>query len=243
LYPVTVGCCGWTEAQARYVADFPAIELQSTFYQPPANRVAQRWRALAPQDFRYCMKAWQLITHPPSSPTYRRLKGGISDQERDCYGSFRDTEQVRLAWQRTREIANVIDAQVIVFQCPKSFLPTRENVRNLTTFFREIERDGRTCAWEPRGIEWRRELVRELCAENNLIHCVDPFHADPAYGDALYWRLHGKTGYRYRYTNEDLQELAAKLRFYAHVARPNYVMFNNVYSRQDALAFMGQPIS
>jgi uncharacterized protein YecE (DUF72 family) len=73
-----IGCCGWTEAQARYVIDFPTIELQTTFYEPPAAAVAKRWKSLAPAGFDFCMKAWQLITHTPSSPTYRRLKSSVS---------------------------------------------------------------------------------------------------------------------------------------------------------------------
>jgi uncharacterized protein YecE (DUF72 family) len=235
-----VGCCGWTEAQARYVADFGTIELQTTFYQPPATAVAERWKSLAPAGFRFCMKAWQLITHTPSSPTYRRLKSPVSREEHDLYGSFRSTEQVWLAWERTREIAAILDARVIVFQCPKSFLPTKENTRNLTSFFGAIERDGRMIAWEPRGGEWGPELIRRICADNDLVHCVDPFHAEPSYGDALYWRLHGRTGYRYRYTDEDLAELQKKLKAHAHVPGPNYVMFNNMYSQQDALRMLGR---
>jgi uncharacterized protein YecE (DUF72 family) len=236
--PAITGCCGWSEAQARYVKDFPTIELQTTFYQPPALAVARRWKAQAPPEFRFCMKAWQLITHTPSSPTYRRLKSGVSAEEQDLYGSFRPTEQVALAWERTREIADALDAQVIVFQCPKSFLPTRENTRNLSRFFQEIDRAGRTLAWEPRGEDWAPELIRDLCAANNLIHCVDPFQANSTYGDSLYWRLHGKTGYRYRYTEEDLAALEAKLQANAHLPGPNYVLFNNIYSREDATRFL-----
>lgn len=228
---VLVGCCGWNEAQGKYVRHFPVIELQTTFYQPPADGVARRWKELAPADFQYCMKAWQLITHTPASPTYRRLKEPVSASESELYGSFRPTEQVALAWERTREIAAIIDAQVVVFQCPKSFLPTRENVRNLRTFFRDIERDGRKLAWEPRGDGWKTELVRDLCAELDLVHCVDPFEREDAYG-GLYWRLHGKGGYRYRYTDEDLAELAEKLR-----GRAGYVLFNNIYAKDDALRF------
>lgn len=231
-----VGCCGWTEAQARYVVDFPTIELQTTFYQPPPIAVAKRWKSQAPPGFRFCLKAWQLMTHTPSSPTYRRLKSGISATERDCYGSFRPTEQVWLAWERTREIAQTLHADIVVFQCPKSFLPTRENIANLTAFFHQIERD-RIFAWEPRGEDWRPELIRDICAENNLIHCVDPFTSDPVFGDILYWRLHGKAGYRYRYTDEDLVELDGKLQARGHVPGPNYIMFNNIYSRQDAQRF------
>ncbi|HYP08253.1 MAG TPA: DUF72 domain-containing protein [Bryobacteraceae bacterium] len=233
-----VGCCGWTEAQARYLAHFPTVELQSTFYQPPAPGVALRWKAIAPPGFRFCMKAWQLITHTPSSPTYRRLKSPVSPGERELYGSFRPTEQVSLAWERTLGIARILDAEVIVFQCPKSFLPTRENLRNLTGFFESINRESRTLAFEPRGEAWSFELVRDLCAENRLIHCVDPFKAEPAYGDMLYWRLHGRTGYRYRYTDEDLQELAVKLEAKRCLPGPKYVLFNNIYSNQDARRFM-----
>lgn len=232
-----VGCCGWTEAQARYLVDFPTIELQTTFYQPPTNAVAQRWRSQAPPGFRFCLKAWQLITHTPSSPTYRRLKSGISATERNSYGSFQPTEPVWLAWERTREIAQILRADVIVFQCPKSFLPTRVNTINLRKFFHEIERDDHIFAWEPRGEDWRPELIWDVCAENNLIHCVDPFRSDPVFGDALYWRLHGRTGYAYRYTDEDLIGLEASLRAHSHLAGPNYVMFNNVFSRQDAQRF------
>jgi uncharacterized protein YecE (DUF72 family) len=128
---------------------------------------------------------------------------------------------------------------VVVFQCPKSFLPDRENLRNLRSFFRSIERRGRTLAWEPRGEDWRADLVRGICEEHGLVHCVDPFEARPAHRERLYWRLHGKTGYRYRYTAEDLEELRAMVRLEATVPGPHYVMFNNIYSREDAQRFVG----
>lgn len=233
-----VGCCGWTEAQGRYVKDFGTIELQTTFYQMPATDVARRWKALAPPEFRFCLKAWQLITHTPASPTYRRLKSNVSTEEADLYGSFRPTEQVWLAWERTREIANILEAQVIVFQCPKSFLPTRENIRNLGTFFQSVDRWTCLFAWEPRGEDWSHELIRDLCAENKLVHCVDPFQNQSAYGEDIYWRLHGRTGYRYRYTEEDLAELDAQIERQRCLQGQRYIMFNNVYSKEDALRFL-----
>ncbi len=235
--PLFVGCCGWTEAHARYVRDFTTIELQTTFYDPPSVTVARRWRAEAPPEFRFCMKAWQLITHTPASPTYRRLKAPVSPTERDLYGSFRSSEQVWLAWQRTKEIAEILRAEIIVFQCPKSFLPTRENIRNLTAFFQHIDRGHCALAWEPRGDDWSAGLIRDLCAENKLVHCVDPFQSTPVYGDFLYWRLHGRSGYRYRYTDEDLTMLDVKLQVHAQVPGPNYCLFNNIYSKQDAMRF------
>lgn len=187
------------------------------------------------------MKAWQLITHTPSSPTYRRLRSPVSATETDVYGSFRPTEQVALAWERTREIAAVLDAAVIVFQCPRSFVPSRENIRNLDRFFTTIDRGAWLFAWEPRGPDWEPNLIRDICAANRLVHCVDPFESEPAWGTSLYWRLHGRGGYRYRYTDADLADLEHRLERYAGLPGPNYIMFNNISSGADAARFQAMP--
>lgn len=148
-----IGCCGWPEARARYFEDFPVVELQTTFYQPPSPELAEKWRSQAPPEFIFSLKAWQLITHAPSSPTYRRLKTPIPLSQRSAYGGFRPTAEVRTAWEHTLAIARALRAAVIVFQCPASFRQSAENRKNLATFFGSIEREGRLLAWEPRG-DW-----------------------------------------------------------------------------------------
>ena len=110
-----VGCCGWAEAHSKYFTDFPVIEIQSTFYQPPSPELAEKWRREAPADFIFTLKAWQLITHPASSPTYRKLKVAIDAKKADRYGHFRPTEEVWEAWQATKTIAAALQAAVIVF--------------------------------------------------------------------------------------------------------------------------------
>lgn len=230
-----IGCCGWREARARYFAAFDTVELQDPFYEMPAPALAAKWRAEAPEAFRYCLKAWQLITHTPSSPTYRRLRSKVSASERELYGSFRPTEQVRLAWERTEAVARALAASVVLFQCPASFAPTQENVRNFRAFFAEVERGAMGLAWEPRG-EWPPALVRDLCAEFDLVHCVDPFSAESVYGEIVYWRLHGRGGYNYRYTDEELDWLATELKRIAQ-GREAYVLFNNLPMAKDARRF------
>ena len=231
----TLGCCGWVGAQSAYFATFPSIEIQSTFYDPPSVKVAARWRSSAPVDFVFCMKAWQLITHTPASPTYRRLKVPVSQEERDLLGSFRDTEPVWRAWERTRQIADALQARVVVFQCPASFGPSPENVENLAKFFRRLGPQPFQLAWEPRGPAWPPALVHDLCSQHRLVHCVDPFVNLPVYGEILYWRLHGRGSYFYRYTDEDLAEL--KRMFTVHQTDESYVMFNNVPMKEDAERF------
>lgn len=232
-----VGCCGWSESKAKYVTDFPVIELQSTFYELPSVALAHKWRALAPSSFQFSLKAWQLITHSSASPTYRKLKSKLSASERDLVGSFQPTEQVMLAWERTAEIARALQAVLVLFQCPASFTPENANLRNLRTFFSEIDRHGLKFAWEPRGA-WPSDLVAGLCQELHLLRCVDPFDvADPEV-NAPYWRLHGKGGYSYRYSDDDLAELAVRLDAWpGNAGEPRYVFFNNIWMKDDALRF------
>jgi uncharacterized protein YecE (DUF72 family) len=229
-----IGCCGWAGSQASYFSQFPVIEIQSTFYDPPAAKVAAGWRTSAPPDFEFCIKAWQLITHSCSSPTYRRLRRSISSERREQCGFFRDTEEVWDAWKTTLEIAEALRATVVLFQCPASFRPTPDNIENLSRFFRRIGSQPFRLAWEPRG-PWPCEVIHDLCAQHRLIHCVDPLMSRSIDGDIVYWRLHGKGSYSYRYTDEDLADLK-KLRSQTQVTRA-YILFNNVTMKADVERF------
>lgn len=229
---VKVGCCGFAAAQKKYFELFKVIEIQQTFYQLPELKTAEKWRGAAPPGFEFTMKAWQLVTHVPSSPTYRRLRERIDQGKADRYGSFRATAEVRTAWKRTAEFAKALGASLIVFQCPASFKPLAQNLKNMRRFFNQIDRAGFTFAWEPRG-PWPDDLIRTLCEELDLIHCVDPFKNEPLFGAIDYFRLHGITDYVYTYTDEELNVLRKKIS-----NKPTYVMFNNNTMKEDALRFL-----
>ena len=175
---------------------------------------------------------WQLITHRPQSPTYRKAGIEIPEDKRDRYGSFRPTDEVFEAWERTRAVAEALQSRILVFQCPASFSPTSQNRENMVHFFRAIDRGDLVFVWEPRG-EWEDRQVRELCERLGLVHGVDPFTRRPVYGSMGYFRLHGRGGYRYKFTPEDLDYLLEVCR----AQELCYCMFNNVYMDQDASRF------
>lgn len=227
-----MGCCGFAAAQKKYFELFKVIEIQQTFYQIPEIKTAEKWRDTAPPDFEFTVKAWQLITHVPSSPTYKRLREKTDPGRADRYGGFRPTMEVMGAWKRTAAFARALAASIIVFQCPASFRPSEQNVKNMRAFFSTVDRAGFTFAWEPRGA-WPDERVEMLCEELDLIHCVDPFRNESLSGDIDYFRLHGITGYVYTYTDKDIEILKKKIE-----GRPTYVMFNNNTMKEDALRFM-----
>jgi uncharacterized protein YecE (DUF72 family) len=227
---VKVGCCGFPRRPEEYARHFLVVEVQQTFYRLPRLATAARWRARVPAAFEFTLKAWQLITHPPTSPTYRRLPRAIPARERGRYGFFAPTDEVRAAWAATAEIARALRATVVLFQCPASFTPERAHVTNLRRFFTAVPRDGLRFAWEPRGA-WPAATVAALCRDLDLIHCVDPFAGASGHGHPWYYRLHGRGGYRYRYTDEDLRALREWGR------GRGWVLFNNLSMWEDALRF------
>jgi len=228
---IKVGCCGFARGMKEYFGHFSLVEVQQTFYRLPRAKTAQRWRQGAPHGFEFALKAWQLITHPPSSPTYRRAGVSIPKGREAEYGFFRPTTAVLEAWQRTREVAEVLGARVVVFQCPPRFVESPENLENMRRFFSMAGAREFLFAWEPRG-QWGEATVRALCRELDLIHCVDPFQRCPLHGSPRYFRLHGGPGYRHLYSDEELAWLAGVV-----VEQDTYVLFNNLSMFEDALRF------
>jgi uncharacterized protein YecE (DUF72 family) len=234
-----IGCCGFPIARDAYYNRFHIVEIEQSFYQPPKAETAKRWRESAPNNFEFILKAWQLITHEPTSPTYRRLKTEIKKKEVSNYGFFKPTDEVFKAWNQVDEIATLLGANLILFQCPASFKPEKKNIKNLRTFFKKVKRKNYRFIWEPRG-DWDAPGIIKLCVDLNLVHCVDPFKKESLYGDFRYFRLHGITGYRYKYTDLDLErlkEICTKDALSLKKDRAIYVVFNNATMVQDADRF------
>jgi uncharacterized protein YecE (DUF72 family) len=232
---IWTGTCGFGRRQADVFRELSTIEIQETFYRPlPAARVA-KWRALAPPEFRFAVKASQFITHPASSPTYRRSGRVMPASKRAAYGNFQESDAVREGWEATRAVADALRAEAIVFQTPATFGPTEENRTALFRFFESIRTDA------VKGIEfrgsWATHLVARICEEIGLVHVVDPFASEPATYGLAYFRLHGSppgpSMYRYTYTDADFLRLRAMCEEYDDA----YVMFNNFSMHPDALRF------
>jgi uncharacterized protein YecE (DUF72 family) len=68
-----------------------------------------------------------------------------------------------------------------------------------------------------------RPAGEEICADLNLWHAVDPFAQRTETPDKCYFRLHGRKGWRYRYEDGELTELALMLK----KSKNACVFFNN----------------
>ena len=233
---VRIGLCGFTVTMEQYALHFPVVEVQNTFYEPPRTQVMRRWIAVTPPSLEYTMKVWQLVTHPATSPTYRRMKTPLATGAEP--GFFRDSPAVEHGWQRSLECADALGATAMLFQCPASFRPEAENVSRMRRFFERIARPRPRLLWEPRGAAWleERSLALALCQDLDLVYVVDPFVTPPEPGAAVYWRLHGIGGARHSYTDGELQRLWQLLRGIGS-EQPAYVLFNNLPRVADAKRF------
>ena len=238
---IKVGCCGFPFSMQEYFEKFCVVEIQSTFYRIPKPETVEGWRMSVGEDFEFSVKAWQAITHPPTSPTWKKAKIEVDVENRDSYGFFKPIREVFDAWKRTREICRLLKARVCLIQCPASFVANEQNVRNMRQFFSKIDREGLTLTWEPRGESWSDEKVKQLCEELDLTHCVDPFAKNPVLTTSTkiaYFRLHGsppgRAWYRYEYTDQDLRWLAEKAMNLEAKGLAVYCLFNNISMGKDA---------
>ena len=233
---VRVGLCGFTMAMRSYALHFPVVEIQRTFYDPPDDQRMRKWLATAGPALEFTMKVWQLVTHPSSSPTYRRMRHPPAT--RDAPGFFGDSPAVQRGWRRSVECADVLGATAMLFQCPASFTPVPENVERMRRFFERIERPPARLLWEPRGVQWiaERELAHALCRDLGLVHVVDPLVTVPDARSSVYWRLHGPGSAHASYDVAALHRIQRML-IEAEPRERAYVMFNNLPRAADARAF------
>ena len=227
---IRAGCCGFALPQADYYRQFSCIEIDTSFYQLPKLPTVARWRAAAPPDFRFALKAWQVITHRATSPTYKRTK--LDDHDRQHCGHFGFNATIRWAWNETFAVAKELGAFFVLFQCPASFTPTAAHITGFKSFFEKAKRGKLSFGWEPRGA-WEPGQIAALCRELDLVHVVDPLKTLPTSGKLQYFRLHGVTGAQHRYSDAEL----AQLQQFCRQAPTSYCVFNTIAMARDAARF------
>ncbi len=231
---IKLGMCGFTIGAAAYYRQFRVVEVQQTFYDPPAIATLERWRRDAPAGFEFTMKAWQVITHLGTSRTYRRLRSPFDDRARSEAGGFRWNNTVRRAWRVSLDAARTLHASAILFQCPASFRASEDNVAAMHRFFTSIDRPpGVRLLWEPRG-PWPDDVVLSVCRDLDLIHAVDLFIRPSLTPELIYWRLHGNLSHYARYSDDDLRQIYDWL---PTDGRDAYVLFNNIPRVKDITRF------
>ena len=233
---MVVGCCGLAGLGLReYAKRFSVLEVQSTFYRLPMKSTVERWRRTAPKLI-FTMKAFQGITHPPDSPTWRKAARELEGVDPAEVGLLKPSGFIRKSWERTVDIAMSLGAKVVVVQLPPSFRYSMSNMSRLGEFFSSADY-GFTPAVEFRHESWfgRLELARKALEKCEGVVVTDPLKVTPPTQPIQYHRLHGADGlvnYRHRYTDDELRELNRRI-----ACAEVYVLFNNLSMKEDAERF------
>jgi uncharacterized protein YecE (DUF72 family) len=213
-----------------YAAEFPAVELNFSYYAQPNASTLERMIEKTPGSFRFAIKAHQSLTHnigedfPKDIERYRR---GIQPL----------VDSGRLA--------------AILLQFPYSFHYTPESRRHLQRLcesFAELPK-----AVEFRSSEWQRDSVyRGLGDVKTALVNVDepklpklPAATEVVSSDLAYLRFHGRNAanwwkgdnvsrYDYLYSAEELSEWLPMIERMLAKARLLLVIFNN-HSRGQAI--------
>lgn len=212
---------------------FDTIEINSTFYRPPAARVTASWakKAEVSDRFKYTVKLWQRFTHEreewPSSDEVTAFTSGIAP----------------LA------VAGRLGALLVQF--PWSFKRTPENrewLKRVLDTFEEYP-----LVLEVRHASWNEAAVYEGLADRGVAFCnID----QPIFGKSIkpddkvtapvgYVRLHGRNAhdwfredagrderYNYLYSEKELEPWVDKIERIAKIADETYVITNNHYRGQ-----------
>lgn len=213
---------------------FQTTEVNYSFYRLPSRAVYQNWYNQTPNGFVFTVKASRFITH------IKRLK------------EVGDSWKIFL--ENTLELQDKLGP--ILFQFPPNFAATDENVKRLEKFLDLLRGQtfaiggGLTSifpnlrfAFEFRHKSWCDEKVYKLLSKYNAAWVIVDSPSFPKAeiitADFVYVRMHAPTPkdlvwghgaralFSSKYTNEELKNLAQKIKKWQKAGRDIYCYFNN----------------
>ncbi|MCM3747633.1 DUF72 domain-containing protein [Paenibacillus pasadenensis] len=248
---IEIGLAGWGDHDALYRTReavkaklsaysrlFGTVEVDSTFYAVQPKRNMEKWTSETPEHFRFVVKAYQGMTG--------HTRGVIPYPDEEAM--FADFKLALTPMLESGKLSSVL------FQYPPWFNCTRENVQTLRQGKRLME--DIPCALEFRHQSWftpdMRGRTLDFMRQEGWLHsiCDEPqagegsvpiveevtdeswtlvrMHGRNVSG----WHSSGKPNWRevrylYRYSSEELQEWAERLRRLEERCRRVEVIFNN----------------
>ncbi|MBQ1039302.1 DUF72 domain-containing protein [Micromonospora sp. C81] len=239
---------------AYYARQFPLVEVDATYYSPPAEATAKLWAERTPAGFTFNIKAFSLLTGHPTrvSALYKDLRP--ETDKKNVYPDDLPAQSYEEVWTR---FLSALDPLVeagklgaLLFQFPPWFTIKRANKQYLL----EV---AKRCAplrpvYEFRHASWfdgdNADETLAFLREHKLPYvCVDmpqghrsslpPILAATA--DLAVVRFHGHSDkwtskdihekFGYHYSKRELADWAPKLRELADEAGQTHVLMNNCY--------------
>jgi uncharacterized protein YecE (DUF72 family) len=240
-----------------YAQHFEMVELNSTFYSVPDQRMVERWCAATPDDFTFDVKLHQLFSFH-STPAKLLPPDLQKVAETNAKGIVKSTPELQKALLGTflRAMSIFRDARklgILLLQLSPAFSPRKHQLNELQPSIDML--DGYNLAIEFRNRNWAvgdqlQSTIDFLQKHHAVFVNVDApasghFMVMPSDIDEVtnpkvaYLRLHGRnekayvTGrtvavrFNYDYSESEITEVAQRSRKLAKETRQLHVIFNN----------------
>jgi len=185
---------------AYYAAHLHAVELNNTFYRMPQPGMIESWKAQVPENFRFSVKAPQVITH------FRRLKDA--------------GPQTRIMLKTVSALQDRLGA--VIFRLPEDM---KKDLKRLEMFLKVLPADT-PAVFDFRHPTWFDEEVVELLRSQKRVLCTADMDELPVASeihktaDWGYVRLR-----RVRYTKAELVKWLKRIK--AQKWEDTYVFFKH----------------
>lgn len=216
-----------------YSQFFNTVEVNSSFYRPPHPDYVRNWVRRVPRGFLFTVKLWQKFTHPGM---YEEAVGEAAVISR------KDVDQFQ---QSLEPLAGSRKLGALLAQFPPSFRNDGYGRQILGAVIRTF--GSYRLAVELRHRSWSDDpATAQLLRDSNVswVYIDEPKFPSsvapevPQTSDMAYFRFHGRnremwwqgdseTRYKYLYAEDEIKELAGKVKAASASARCTFVMFNN----------------
>ena len=237
-----------------YAEHFDTVEVNSTFYGQPSEKVTHGWADRTPRGFEFSVKLYQQFTHPKMFK--QRIVEGLPESLREDSDAI--TELVRPNQADLDEFRRGIEPLAasgklgaLLAQFPASFKdtpPARETLLELLRAFREypVAVELRHKSWSDRiadtisllndfGAAWVQidEPKFRFSIRQNYLPNLHSFYYMRLHGrNAKNWWKHDRSEdrYDYLYSNDELKEFSETADAAKRLVRKLYLYTNNHFS-------------
>jgi uncharacterized protein YecE (DUF72 family) len=242
---------------AFYAGQFPLVEVDSSYYAPPAQRTVELWRDRTPAGFTFNIKAFSLLTQHPTRPAAlpKDLREQLGNPSGNLYQHKVDPAVTEEVWRRfLGALAPLHEAGklgAILFQFPQWFIIGRERKDYLLQC--QARCDPIPVCVEFRSHTWMSERNQAETLDFLRRHRLPYVSVDMPQGypssvppvlaataPLAMVRFHGHSGkwtskdiherFGYRYSEDELKSWAPNVRRLAADADATHVVMNNCYS-------------
>ena len=239
-----------------YAQRFEAVELNASFYAVPDQQTVRRWVEVTPDEFTFDVKLHRLLSRHAATldslPPGLREQAKTTPRGRVVLEPGIEQALVEELLHAIGPLEEAGKLGALLLQCTPGFKPSRNSLEELEPLVAAVA--PRTLALELRHRGWvedeRLSETLAWCSEHGVVFvCVDAppgdhFSIMPAVDavtrdDLAYFRIHGRDTHGYLtgksvaerfgwvYGDEELEEVAGRVRTLAEEAGEVHVLFNN----------------